>query len=59
MIVVYTPQGERIECDGANRYRTDEHNNLEVTGGSANQPTPLACFNGSHWERVVIEDDPD
>lgn len=57
MIVVYTPGGERIECEGANRFRTDEHNNLEITGGQQNKPEPVACFNENHWERVVIEDD--
>lgn len=57
MIVVYTLGGERIQCEDATRYRTDEHNNLEVTGGTQHQPTPVACFNENHWERVVIEDD--
>lgn len=58
MIVVYTPEGERVECEGATRFRTDEHNNLEVTAGTQHQPSALACFNENHWERVVIEDDP-
>lgn len=55
MIVVYTPSGERIPVDG-NRYKTDEHNNLEILSGSQNNPDLLACFNVQGWDRVVLED---
>lgn len=56
MIVVYTLDGERIECVGANRFRTDEHNNLEILTGQSNNPVALACFSEGHWARVLVED---
>jgi len=57
LIVVYTAAGERVECFDATRFRTDEHNNLEIIAAGRNgQPIPVACFNGDHWERAVIED---
>lgn len=55
MIVVYTEDGERIECPDANRYKTDEHNNLEVLCGPENRPQPVACFNADWWMRVLVE----
>jgi hypothetical protein len=55
LIVVYTPSGERVPVDG-NRYKTDEHNNLEVLSGPQNSPNLVACFNTQGWDRVVVED---
>lgn len=56
MIVVYTPDGDRFLCSGANRFKTDEHNNLEVLSGTESQPAYVACFRD--WERVVVEEVP-
>lgn len=54
MITVYTADLERIVFPEATRYKTDEHNNLEVLGGR-NGDEPLAVFAESHWNRVVVE----
>ncbi len=56
MIVVYAEDGERIEFEGATRYRTDEHNNLEVLSGNAANPVAVGCFNKDNWLRVLVED---
>lgn len=55
MIVVYTADMERLPCVGANRYRTDEHNNLEILTGKDGEQLAV-LFNENHWNRVVIED---
>lgn len=55
MIVVYTIDEERITCPGATRYKTDEHNNLEVLGGRQGED-PAAVFADGQWKRVVIEE---
>lgn len=56
VIVVYTLDGERIEFLSANRFRTDEHNNLELLAGQANNPTAVGCFNEANWLRVLVEE---
>lgn len=55
MIVVYTVDEERISCPGATRYKTDEHNNLEVLAGPRGDD-PVAVFADGQWKRVVVED---
>jgi hypothetical protein len=57
VIVVYTLDGERIEFEGANRFKTDEHNNLEILCGQASNPVAAGCFNECHWLRVLVEED--
>lgn len=56
MIVVYTVDLEKIEFPGANRFRTDEHNNLEILTGVTANPTCVGCFNEGNWLRVLVED---
>lgn len=55
MIVVYTLDEERVEFPGANRWKTDEHNNLDIMAGSQNNPDALGCFNRDNWIRVLVE----
>jgi hypothetical protein len=56
VIVVYTLDDDRIEFEGATRFRTDEHNNLEILTGTANNPAAVGCFNEGNWLRVLVED---
>lgn len=58
MIVVYTTDMERLKMIGAVRFRTDEHNNLEILTGK-NGEDLAGLLNESHWSRVAIEDDDD
>ena len=55
MIVVYTADMERLVLEDATRYKTDEHNNLEVLTGRQGDK-PVGLFNAPHWNRVLIED---
>lgn len=56
MIVVHSPDGESHDFPSANRFKTDEHNNLELLKGAQNAPEYVACFNTAGWDRVVVED---
>ncbi len=56
MIVVYTADMERLRMIGAVRYRTDEHNNLEILTGK-NGEDLAGLLNESHWSRVASEVD--
>lgn len=52
MIVVYTVDGQRTEFPSVDRFKTDEHNNLEIHSGAV----IVGCFSeGTQW-RLLVED---
>lgn len=54
MIVVHT-HDEEVDCEGASRFSTDEHNNLCIFEGKSGDRL-RAVFNASAWVKVVVED---
>lgn len=50
MITVHCSDGEGYLFEGASRYVTDEHNNLEVMAAQS----PVGCFTAGFWLRVEV-----